>query len=676
MAATRRRVVVQRLQPEVADGRYPAKAIAGRDVPIDADIVCDGHDVLAAVVRWQAADEPDWHEVALTHAGNDRWTASFTPPQVGRYRFTVDAWVDHVATWRRDLVARHAAGTVEEIDLQVGAQLLEDLAARASGATRRRLEEDRAALLDDGLDLGVRVAIGSSEELAALAAAADPRQGRASYDRTLELVADRPRAGFSTWYELFPRSAGPDPAVHGTFDDVIDRLDHVASMGFDVLYLPPIHPIGTTHRKGRDNAPQAGPDDPGSPWAIGSADGGHKAIHPQLGTFDDFARLREAAEQRGMELALDIAFQCSPDHPYVHEHPEWFRHRPDGSIQYAENPPKKYQDIYPFDFESHDAEGLWRELKSIFEFWVDQGVRIFRVDNPHTKSLPFWAWCLQELTREHPDVILLAEAFTRPKVMYELARRGFTQSYTYFTWRRAKWEIEQYYTELTSRPVVDVFRPNSWPNTPDILTDQLQTGLRSVFVQRLVLAATLTANYGMYGPAFELQWSQAREGAEEYARNEKYEIRRWELDHPDSLAPLIGRINRIRHAHPALQQDRTLAFHHVDNDALLAYSKTDASAAGPHGTDVILVVVNLDPHEEQGGMLHLDLARLGITDDQPFVVEDVLGGGTYTWQGHDNFVLLDPAVIPAHVFHVRPPTAPTDGDLDVAAEARTAVHDH
>ena len=660
MGATRQRVVVQRVLPEIAQGRYPAKGIAARPVEIDADIVCDSHDVLAAVVRWRPEGSRRWHEEPMHLVGNDRWVASFLPAHMGRYRFTVEAWVDHLATWRRDLAARHDAGTVEEVDLQAGAAQLDDLAQRARGSARRRLDEAVEALGDRHLDLDVRVAVGLSDELVALTASLDPRAGKVRYDRVLEVVIDRQRAGFSTWYELFPRSASEQPATHGTFRDVVDRLDHVAGMGFDVLYLPPIHPIGTSHRKGRDNATTPAPDDPGSPWAIGSEQGGHKSIHPQLGTFDDFAHLRDQAAVRGIELALDIAFQCSPDHPYVRQHPEWFRRRPDGSIQYAENPPKKYQDIYPFDFESHDAEGLWRELKSIFEFWVDQGVRIFRVDNPHTKSLPFWAWCLDELTRAHPEVIFLAEAFTRPKMMYELARRGFTQSYTYFTWRRAKWEIEEYYTELTSRDVVDFFRPNSWPNTPDILTDQLQSGLRSVYVQRLVLAATLTANYGMYGPAFELMWSQPRPGSEEYLHNEKYEIKRWDVDHPDSLRELIARVNHIRHDHPALQQDRTLTFHHVDNDALLVYSKTD-------GDDVILVVVNLDPHHEQGGVTWLDLEALGLDLDEHFTVTDLLGGGVYAWHGPDNFVLLDPGVIPAHIFQVRP--SPTDiaDDLDPTA---------
>jgi starch synthase (maltosyl-transferring) len=643
------RVSIQRVVPQVAGGRHPAKATVDRPVEVAADLVCDSHDVLAAVVRVRGDDDAGWTEVPMRHRVNDRWTATFVPDQLGRYRFTVEAWVDHLATWRRDLRKKAAADAVEELDLAIGAQQLETLARRSRGPEKRRLVDTASLLTDQGRSLGARVEAALADDLAALTTALDRRQNKVRARPVLELQVQRERAAFSTWYELFPRSAGTQPGVHGTLRDVIDRLDHVAGLGFDVLYLPPIHPIGTSHRKGRNNAVTAGPDDPGSPWAIGSAEGGHKSIHPELGTFDDLQELRRACDERGIELALDIAFQCSPDHPYVSEHPEWFRQRPDGTIQYAENPPKKYQDIYPFDFETSDPEGLWTELKSIFEFWIDQGVRIFRVDNPHTKSFPFWSWCLGELTAEHPDTIYLSEAFTRPKVMYELAMRGFTQSYTYFAWRRHKWEIEQYYTELFQTEVADFFRPNSWPNTPDILTDQLQHGGRPMYVQRLVLAATLTANYGMYAPAFELMWSEARPGAEEYLDNEKYELKHFDAHQPHSLAEVIGLVNRIRHEHPALQQDRSLRFHQVDNDQILAYSKTD-----PSGEDVILVVVNLDPNWEQSGFTWLDLDALGVPDHSEFQVQDLFGGGTFLWNGRRNFVQLNPHVTPAHIFRVRP----------------------
>ena len=655
---TRERVSIQRVRPAVLDGRFPAKAIVGSPVDIRADIVCDSHDVLGAVVRYQSKDQRGWSEARLRYEGNDRWVASITPETLGTHRFTVEAWVDHVATWRRDLGKKADAEAVEPVDLEVGAQLLTALAERAKGGQRRRLEEAITALADTSLPLPARIEAGLSAEIGLLARQLDPRAHRVAFEPVLEFHADRPRAGFSTWYELFPRSASTEPGEHGTFRDVIDRLDHVASMGFDVVYLPPIHPIGTTNRKGRNNAVVARPDDPGSPWAIGSAEGGHKSIHPQLGSFDDFRALLQACEARGMELALDIAFQCSADHPYLTEHPEWFRQRPDGSIQYAENPPKKYQDIFPFDFETSDPDGLWNELHSIFRFWLAEGVRIFRVDNPHTKSFPFWDWCLRELRREYPEAIFLSEAFTRPKVMYELAMRGFTQSYTYFTWRRHKWEIEAYYTELAQSEVSDFFRPNSWPNTPDILTDQLQHGGRPMYVQRLVLAATLTANYGMYGPAFELMWSQARPGAEEYLDNEKYQIRRWDPDPPESLAEVIGLVNRIRHDHPALQHDATLRFHHIGNDQLIAYSKTDRE-----GTDTILVIVNLDPHWTQAGTTWLDLELLDVDPGAPFEVHDLFGGGTFTWQGPGNYVELNPYVSPAHIFEVRSHRR-TEADFD------------
>ncbi len=655
---TRERVSIQRVRPSVLDGRFPAKGIVGQPVQVTADLVCDSHEVLGAVVRHKPEGRRGWTEVPLGHDINDRWTATFTPETLGRHRFTVDAWVDHVATWRRDLGKKAEADAVEAVDLAVGAELLGALVERAKGSSRRRLEEAVTALTDVDLPLAARIEAGLSEEVALLARELDPRANKTTFRRVLDLEVDRPRAGFSTWYELFPRSASTEPDTHGTFRDVIDRLDHVERMGFDVLYLPPIHPIGTTHRKGRNNVVHAGPDDPGSPWAIGSAEGGHKSIHPQLGTIEDLRALVRACEDHGMELALDIAFQCSADHPYVTEHPEWFRQRPDGTIQYAENPPKKYQDIYPFDFETSDPEGLWNELRSIFEHWLAEGVRIFRVDNPHTKSFPFWEWCLGELKSEYPDAIFLSEAFTRPKVMYELAMRGFTHSYTYFTWRRHKAEIEAYYRELFHTEVADFFRPNSWPNTPDILTDQLQHGGWPMYVQRLVLAATLTANYGMYGPAFELMWSQNRPGAEEYLDNEKYEIKRWAADEHNPLAEVIALINSIRREHPALQQDRTLTFHEIHNDHLIAYSKTD-----PTGHDTILVIVNLDPYWPQSATTWLDLEALGVDPHEPFEVHDLFGGATFTWQGSDNYVELHPHVAPAHVFEVRSHRR-TEADFD------------
>ena len=476
-----------------------------------------------------------------------------------------------------------------------------------------------------------------------------------------EVVVDPERARFSTWYEVFPRSTAPQAGHHGRLTDVISRLDYVAGLGADVLYLPPIHPIGVTNRKGRDGAPVARPGDPGSPWAIGGAGGGHTAIHPELGTIEDFDRLVKAAGDRGIDVALDLALQCSPDHPWVEEHPDWFRHLPDGSIRFAENPPKRYEDIYPLDFETDDWTALWQAVLQVVRFWIGRGVRIFRVDNPHTKPFALWEWLIATVKDDHPDVIFLAEAFTRPTVMNRLAKVGFSQSYTYFAWRNAKWELESYLHELTHTPTADFFRPNFWPNTPDILPEPLQSGATPVFLARAVLAATLAASYGIYGPPFELREHLSREpGSEEYKNSEKYALRHWELDRPDSLAGFIGRLNQIRRDHPALQRNHTLQFHFIDNDRLIVYSKShlverpDPPDGQPAPPDVILVVVNLDPVNTQSGWVQLDLDAIGVEADAGFEVHDLLTDARFAWQGRSNFVRLDPDAVPAHVFSVRP----------------------
>jgi starch synthase (maltosyl-transferring) len=465
----------------------------------------------------------------------------------------------------------------------------------------------------------------------------------------MPLVVERERARFSAWYELFPRSAAAEPGRHGTFKDVEKRLPYIAELGFDVLYLPPIHPVGRERRKGKNNAIAAAPEDVGSPWAIGAKEGGHKAIHPQLGTHEDFRHLLKAAAKHGLEIALDIAYQCAPDHPYVKAHPEWFRKRPDGSIQYAENPPKKYEDIYPFDFECEDWKALWQELKSVLDFWIAEGVKILRVDNPHTKAFPFWEWAIAEVRREHPDVIFLAEAFTRPKVMHRLAKLGYTQSYTYFAWRNTRHELTEYFTELARGPGKDYFRPNVWPNTPDILTEALQVGGRAAFMQRFALAATLAASYGIYGPAFELMAHRPREpGSEEYLDSEKYQLRHWDLERADSLRAYIAAFNRIRRENPALQADGSLRFFATDNEQLIAYAKQT-----PDRANQIVCVVNLSPHHTHGGWVELDLAMLGIEPGRPYQMHDLLSGARYLWTGPRNFVQLDPQRSPAHVFRVR-----------------------
>jgi starch synthase (maltosyl-transferring) len=652
----RRRVVIEGVSPEIDAGRFPIKRTVGEAVVVEADVFADGHDLVAAVLLHRRADEAEWTETPMTSLGNDRWRAAFTVDRLGRYQYTLEGWVDPFRTWVRDLRRRLEAGQDVAAELLVGAALVQDAAGRAARSDRAVLLAYAEVLRRGGPGATQQVL---GEPLAALMDRYADRRFATRYPRVLEVVVDRERARFSTWYELFPRSASPEPGRHGTFRDVEARLPYIAGMGFDVLYLPPIHPIGRTHRKGPNNVLGAGPDDPGSPWAIGSEEGGHKAVHPRLGTLEDFRRLVAAARAHGLEVALDLAFQTSPDHPYVREHPEWFRRRPDGTIQYAENPPKQYEDIYPFDFQTEAWRALWEELRSIVLFWIAQGVRIFRVDNPHTKPFAFWEWLIGTVKADHPDVIFLSEAFTRPRVMHYLAKLGFTQSYTYFAWRTTKAELEAYFTELTRPPVVEYFRPHLWPNTPDILTEQLQTGGRPAFVARLVLAATLGASYGIYGPAFELmEATPLRPGSEEYLHSEKYEIRHWPIDRPGSLAPLIARVNRIRRENPALQTDRTLRFHPIpDTDQLVAYSKHTEDRR-----NVVLVVVNLDPHHVQRGWVHLPLEELGLPAAQPYQVHDLLTDARYRWSGPRNYVELNPHVLPAHIFRVVPPDVARTGE--------------
>jgi starch synthase (maltosyl-transferring) len=580
----------------------------------------------------------------MTSVGNDRWTGEFTPDSLGVWQFEVEGWQDHFATWLEGLGKKVGAEQDVSIDLLIGAELVDAAATRARGKTGRALRKQASVFGDATLDLAERLEGAFSEELSEAMSSA-PDRTRSTRSSRFEVIIDRELAGFSTWYEMFPRSWSVSPGRHGTFADVAKQLGYVAELGFDVLYLPPIHPIGTTFRKGANNSLESGADDPGVPWAIGSAEGGHTTIHSELGTIEDFRALRDAATEKGLEIALDIAFQCSPDHPWVAEHPEWFRHRPDGSIQYAENPPKKYQDIYPLDFETSDQKGLWLALKEVFDHWIGEEIRIFRVDNPHTKAFAFWEWAISEIRREHPDVIFLSEAFTRPKVMHYLAEIGFTQSYTYFAWRNTKHELIEYMGDLAA--VRDFFRPNFWPNTPDILTQQLQTGGSATFITRYVLAATLSSNCGIYGPAYELmEHRPLTAGSEEYRDSEKYQIREWDLDSTSSIAPVITRVNKARREHPALQKTHNITFHTTDNDRLICYSKR---AVG----DLVLVIANLDPDYEQAGFVDLDIDALGVDADHQFEVHDLLTDRRYLWQGSRNYVKLDPAGVPAHVFEVR-----------------------
>lgn len=646
----RKRVVVESVEPEIDAGRFAIKRIVGDTVQVEADVFADGHDHVASRLLFRFHELPGWTAVPMQPLGNDRWRAEFSVARVGEYLYTVSGTIDHFDTWRSDLEKRIAAGQKVAVDLLNGAQLVEEAAERA-GRDDADVLRRWAAQMRDAEKLEAAQTAALDPALAAMMATYPDPALETRYERELRVCVDRERARYSAWYEMFPRSTAAEAGRHGTFKDVEARLDYVAGLGFDVLYLPPIHPIGRSFRKGRNNSETAEPGDVGSPWAIGAAGpdgGGHTAIHPELGTFDDFQHLLRVAAAKGLELALDIAFQCSPDHPWVQEHPAWFKHRADGSIQYAENPPKKYQDIYPLDFESSDWPALWDALRDVFLFWIEQGVRIFRVDNPHTKAFPFWEWCIGEIKRDYPDALFLAEAFTRPRVMQRLAKLGFSQSYTYFTWRNTKQEITEYFTELAESPLREYLRPNLWPNTPDILPEALQIGGRAAFLSRLVLAATLGPSYGIYGPAFELgEHEPLRPGSEEYLHSEKYEIREWNLDTPGSLAGAIALLNRSRRENAALHASHHLHFHTTDSSSLIAYSKSSLDES-----NTVLMIVNLDPHHKQAGWIDLDLDAMHIRPGETFQVWDHLSGARFLWQSPRAYVELSPEM-PAHLFRVQ-----------------------
>ncbi|HEX9787594.1 MAG TPA: alpha-1,4-glucan--maltose-1-phosphate maltosyltransferase [Candidatus Binatia bacterium] len=643
------RVIIEGVAPEIDGGRFPVKRTRGEAVEVEADIFVDGHDVISAELLFRREQDKEWRETPMTPLVNDRWRGAFVAAEIGRYVYTLSAWVDRFKSWRRDLRKKAEAGAHTDLDMLTGALLVEEASRRATGADAKTLAERAKSLSAENRSLADKLADALSDALGALVENYPDRNFATRYGKELAVVVDREKARFSAWYEMFPRSCAAKPGTHGTFKDCERLLPYVASMGFDVLYLPPIHPIGRTHRKGKNNAVTRGADDPGSPWAIGGAEGGHKSIHPELGTVEDFKRFVKKAESLGLEIALDLAYQCSPDHPYVKEHPRWFRWRPDNTVQYAENPPKKYQDIYPLDFTTAEWRELWQELSSVVQYWIEQGIHIFRVDNPHTKPLPFWEWLIHDVKKNHPEVIFLAEAFTRPKVMYNLAKLGFGQSYTYFTWRNAKPELAQYFQELTQTEVREYFRPNLWPNTPDILSEYLQFGGRPAFMVRLVLAATLGASYGIYGPAFELLEARPREpGSEEYLDSEKYELKQWNRDSADSLREFIARVNRIRRENPALQSDRSLRFHETDNEQILCYTKQSEDL-----DNVIAVVVNLDPHHVQSGWVNIPLETLALDPVESYQAHDLLTGARFLWHGPRNYVELNPPVTPAHILRLR-----------------------
>ncbi len=658
----KQRVIVENIRPCVDNGKFPVKRVVGEKVTVKADIFCDGHDEISAELLYKRSDEEDWSSAPLEHLGNDLWEGFFIVLSQENYFYTIRAWIGRFKSWYRDIQKRIEADTDYEIDLLTGAGLIGEVLDSGQVLVREDLEflqTVKAAFTSKALSKVEKTEAILSGQLLSVMQNYPIRKSVTTYEQELQVAVDRPKAGFSAWYEMFPRSAKASSHEYASFSDLIDRLPYVAGMGFDVLYLPPVHPIGKTKRKGPNNKVNSSPGDPGSPWAIGSSDGGHKSLHPKLGNFDDFQKLILKANEFGIEIALDIAFQCSPDHPYVKEHPEWFRKRPDGSVQYAENPPKKYEDIFPLDFESDDWQAMWDELKSIFLFWIEKGVRIFRVDNPHTKSINFWGWVIGEIRKEYTDVIFLAEAFTRPKVMYQLAKQGFTQSYTYFTWRNTKEELTTYMEKVTNSEVSEYFRPNLWPNTPDILPEFLQVSGKPGFIIRFVLAATLSSNYGIYGPAFELMENLPFEaGSEEYLDSEKYEVKDWNISDKKSLKNIIKKINRIRKDNPALQSNTTLTFHEINNEQIICYSKHSEDFS-----DIILVAVNLDPQHTQSGWVFFPVDLYDMDENASYQVHDLIGGTFFMWNGSFNYIELNPGIMPAHIFRIRK-KARTEKDFD------------
>jgi starch synthase (maltosyl-transferring) len=643
----KQRVIIEHVYPEIDCGKYPVKRVVGERVNVSADIYADGHNEIKAVLLHRRKGRRNWNETPMRHVNNDKWEAWFKVDKMGWYEYTIQGWVDHFASWQKGFRAKFEANQPVEIELQIGAGMMEEAKEQATPGFRKKIDGWIAFINDVTYNPSAAAAMVMGEEASDIMYRCTDRSGASTYEKTLLVEVERKKALFSSWYEAFPRSTSPEPGKHGTFRDVENIIPLVAKMGFDILYFPPVHPIGVSFRKGKDNSPVALPGEPGSPWAIGGEEGGHKAIHPELGTLEDFRSVVKTAGEHGLEIALDLAYQCSQDHPYLKEHPEWFKWRPDGTVQYAENPPKKYQDVVAFNFENDDWQNMWKELKSIVDYWIEQGVKIFRVDNPHTKSFAFWEWMIAEIKKTNPETIFLAEAFTRNKVMDRLGKIGFTQSYTYFTWRNSRHEFVQYLHELTREERREFYRPNFWPNTPDILPASLQHKGEAAFITRFVMAATLSSNYGIYGPVFELGHNVPHPAREEYIDNEKYELKQYDWYSMNRIRKLMAAVNTIRRDNPALQTTWNIYFADTHNDNLLCYAKTDDEK-----TNRIFTAVNMDPYFTQGGMIKVPIQEMGISADRSYDMVDLLTGHRFTWNGEWNYVELNPHIFPVHIFRV------------------------
>ncbi|MCH6257750.1 alpha-1,4-glucan--maltose-1-phosphate maltosyltransferase [Puniceicoccaceae bacterium K14] len=648
-APGRRRVIVENVRPSLDGGKYPIKRVIGDAISVQAAAFTDSHDRINVSLLHRLTGSSEWVRTPMRSLGNDEYEAEFQPWEIGLYEYAVSGSIDHFGSWLHGFARKAESGAPLEVELLIGGDIILAAAKRATGDEKKHLLKFGKSLKNESKSVNERIEIARDEDLKWLISRIVDAKLEA-LSPIYPILFERKLAAFSTWYEYFPRSCGPDASTHGTFHEAKNRLYEIDRMGFNIVYFPPIHPIGKSHRKGKNNSLTPSEFDVGSPWAIGGKEGGHKDILSELGTLEDYKSFIQEAASYEIEVAMDIAFQCSPDHPWVEEHPEWFKWRPDGTVQYAENPPKKYQDILPINFETEDWENLWQELKSVFDYWIEVGVKVFRVDNPHTKSLAFWNWCIIEIKKEHPEAIFLAEAFTVPKRKYNLAKGGFTQGYTYFTWRNNPSEMREYVQELTQSEAKEFFWPNFWPNTPDILHEDLQVKNRATYMGRYILAATLSSNTGIYGPAFELMDHEPFPGKEENNNSEKYELKQWDWDKSGNLKDDIARVNAIRNSHPALQRTFNIAFGNSDNPHFICYLKQNFDR-----TDQLLIIVNMDWTHTQSGYVHLPLDHMGIDHNQSFSVRDLYdpSESEYTWRGHSNFVKLDPKVSPAHIFKIR-----------------------